>query len=60
MYGAYEVYSYELVILLPFDIGETICTMTLTAPALHPVMVTRLGSPPNAAMFLLTQRRATT
>lgn len=40
--------------------GEIMCSMTLKDPALYPEMVTRLGSPPKAAMFLCTQRSAAT
>ena len=31
--------------------GDTTCTATLPLPALSPKIVTRAGSPPNAAMF---------
>lgn len=49
-----------VIILVPLDIGETVCSMTLKEPALYPDMVTRLGSPPNAAMFFCTHLRAAT
>ena len=38
-----------------FDRGETTCPLTEIDPADSPAIVTRFGSPPNAAMFRLTQ-----
>ncbi|CAH2057991.1 unnamed protein product, partial [Iphiclides podalirius] len=35
-------------------------SITLMEPALQPLMVTRLGSPPNAAIFLWTHFKAAT
>mmetsp|Transcript_47074 Transcript_47074/g.134324 ORF Transcript_47074/g.134324 Transcript_47074/m.134324 type:complete len:221 (+) Transcript_47074:754-1416(+) len=42
----------------PEEPGDTRCVMMMLAPSLWPSSVTRPGSPPNAAMFLWTQRRA--
>src|SRR5215831_12149059 len=42
----------------PLDSGEAIWALNDVDPADSPAMVTRLGSPPNAAMFCCTQRRA--
>ena len=38
-----------------FDRGDTTCALTEIEPADSPAIVTRFGSPPNAAMFWLTQ-----
>lgn len=42
----------------PLDWGETMCTETDAAPADSPKIVTRPGSPPNAATLSRTQRSA--
>ncbi len=41
-----------------FDSGDAIWALTEIDPADSPAMVTFDGSPPNAAMFCLTQRNA--
>ena len=38
----------------PFASGEIICALTENEPADSPAMVTRAGSPPNAAIFWFT------
>ena len=40
--------------------GEAMSALTESDPADSPAMVTRFGSPPKAAMFCCTQRRAAT
>jgi hypothetical protein len=42
----------------PFEIGESICTLTDRDPADWPAMVTRLGSPPKTAMLACTHFNA--
>jgi len=44
----------------PFAIGDAISADTENDPADSPAMVTRPGSPPNAAMFVFTHRSAAT
>lgn len=46
--------------LLPLDIGDSMCIITLAEPALYPIMVTLPGLPLNAAMFCFTQRNTAT
>ena len=43
-----------------FESGEAISALTEIDPADSPAMVTRFGSPPNAAMFFCTHRSAAT
>lgn len=43
---------------LPLELGDTNSRLTKAAPVSWPSNVTRLGSPPNAAMLVLIQRRA--
>ena len=40
--------------------GDAMSALTEIDPADSPAMVTRAGSPPNAAMFCRTQRKAAT
>src|SRR4051812_14926078 len=42
----------------PAAVGEAVSQHTEVAPADCPAIVTRFGSPPNAAMLRLTQRSA--
>ena len=44
----------------PFDSGEAMCALTEIDPADSPAIVTRFGSPPNAAMFFCTHCSAAT
>lgn len=53
-------FEYKSRAIVPLDIGEIICSITLMDPALQPAIVTLLGSPPNAAMFRCTHLRAAT